>query len=461
MLRLFNSLTLEKEVFEPLVPETVRLYTCGPTVYDYAHIGNFRTFVFDDLLRRFLKYKGYRVTQVMNITDVDDKTIRGAQKERIGFKEYTARYTKAFFEDLDTLNIERAEHYPAATEHIADMVALVKRLSKKGYTYEVGGSTYFRIAAFPEYGKLSHIVVDSDATFSRVEADEYGKEAPRDFALWKAWSEADGEVAWDTEIGRGRPGWHIECSAMSMRYLGEQFDIHTGGIDNMFPHHENEIAQSEAATGKPFVKYWLHCQHLLADNKKMSKSLGNYYTLRDLLADGHKPKAVRYELLSTHYRQQHNFTLEGLRASAQSVQRLLDFMANLRDCRGEESAIEALLAMTEVEFERSLDDDLNISAALGAVFDYVREANRLMSEGRFGPGNARQTRAVMERFDTVLGLLEEEPLRLDKELERLVEQREEARRARNYARADAIRIELRSRGFVVEDTPQGPRLKQA
>jgi len=460
--RLFNSLSLQKEVFEPLEPEGVRLYTCGPTVYDYAHIGNFRTFVFDDLLRRYLAYKGYRVTQVMNITDVDDKTIRGSQEEGISLEEHTARYTEAFFEDFHTLNIERAEHYPAATEHIAEMVELVKRLTARGYTYEVGGSTYFRIAAFPEYGKLSHIVVDRDAsTFSRVEADEYGKEAARDFALWKAWSDADGEVAWDTEIGRGRPGWHIECSAMSMKYLGEQFDIHTGGIDNMFPHHENEIAQSEAATGEPFVKYWLHCQHLLVDNKKMSKSLGNYYTLRDLLAEGYKPKAIRYELLSTHYRQQHNFTLEGLKASGQSVQRLLDFMANLRRCDADESTIGDLLAMTEVSFERSLDDDLNISAALAAVFDFVREANRLMAAGKFGPGNARHATAMMQRFDTALGLLEEEPLEADDELQRLIEEREEARRTKNYARADEIRAELRSRGCVVEDTPEGPRLKQA
>jgi len=445
-----------------LQPGVVRLYTCGPTVYDYAHIGNFRTFVFDDLLRRYLKYKGYRVTQVMNITDVDDKTIAGSRAEGVSLKEYTGRYTKAFFEDIQTLNVELAEYYPAATDHIAEMVELVKRLGAKGYTYEVGRSTYFRIASFPEYGKLSRVIVDKDASaFSRVDADEYGKEAARDFALWKAWSEADGDVAWDTEIGRGRPGWHIECSAMSMKYLGEQFDIHTGGIDNMFPHHENEIAQSEAATGKPFVKCWLHCQHLLVDNRKMSKSLGNYYTLRDLLARGYKPRAIRYELLSTHYRQQHNFTLEGLKASGQSLQRLLDFMASLRRSAGDESAISDLLAMTEVNFELSLDDDLNISAALAATFDFVREANRLMAEGKFGPGNARDAAAMLRKFDAVLGLLEEEPVRFDDEIKRLVEEREDARRAKNYSRADAIRAELRARGYIVEDTPEGPHLREA
>ncbi len=462
MPRFFNSLSLQKEEFEPLESGFVRFYTCGPTVYDYAHIGNFRTFIFDDLLRRYLKFRGYRVAQVMNITDVDDKTIRGSQSEGVSLEEYTGRYTKAFFEDCETLNIERAEHYPAATGHIPEMVDLVKCLTAKGFTYEIGGSVYFRIAAFPDYGKLSHIELDRDAgTFSRVDADEYGKETPRDFALWKAWSDADGDVAWDTELGRGRPGWHIECSAMSIKYLGEQFDIHTGGIDNMFPHHENEIAQSEGATGKRFVKYWLHCQHLLVDNKKMSKSLGNYYTLRDLLAMGYKPKAIRYELLSTHYRQQHNFTLDGLKASGQSVQRLLDFMASLKRCEGDESYISDLLSGTEAAFERGLDDDLNVSAALAAVFDLVREANRLIADKKFGPGNARDAAAMMERFDVVLGLLEEEPLEVDDELNSLLEQREEARRVKNYARADEIRAELCSRGYIVEDTPEGPRLKEA
>ncbi|RMF88331.1 MAG: cysteine--tRNA ligase, partial [Nitrospinota bacterium] len=317
MLKFYNSLTRRKEEFHPIEPGRVRMYTCGPTVYDYAHIGNFRAYIFEDILRRYLKYKGYQVTQVMNITDVDDKTIRESRRRGMSLKEFTSFYVQAFFEDLETLNIERAEYYPAATEHIDQMVALIKRLIENGHTYEVDGSIYFRISTFPAYGRLAGLdaVQLQGGASGRVDADEYGKEDVRDFVLWKAWREEDGDVFWETELGKGRPGWHIECSAMSMHYLGEHFDIHTGGIDNLFPHHENEIAQSEAATKKPFVNYWLHCQHLLVNNAKMSKSLGNFYTLRDLLERGYKPKAIRYALLSTHYRQQHNFTFEGLAAA--------------------------------------------------------------------------------------------------------------------------------------------------
>jgi cysteinyl-tRNA synthetase len=309
----FNTLTRQKESFTPIEEGKAKIYTCGPTVYDFAHIGNFRAFLFDDLLKRWLEYRGFEVVHVMNITDVDDKTIKGSRKRNVPLREYTDYYMKAFFEDIDTLKIERANYYPRATEHIPEMVALIKRLMERGYAYKgEDGSIYYAISKFKEYGKLSRIKVDDLKAGARVKVDEYGKEEAQDFALWKAWTQEDGEVFWDTEIGKGRPGWHIECSAMSMKYLGETFDIHCGGVDNMFPHHENEIAQSEAATGKKFVNYWLHNEHLLVEGKRMGKRFGNYYTLRDLLKMGYDPKAIRYLLILTHYRQQFNFTFEGL-----------------------------------------------------------------------------------------------------------------------------------------------------
>src|ERR671925_2203912 len=433
MLRLYNTLTRVKEDFQPLHPGEVRIYTCGPTVYDYAHIGNFRAFVFEDILRRYLMYKGYRVIQVMNLTDVDDKTIRGARQANVSLREYVDYYKKAFFEDLDTLHIQRAEYYPAATDHIPEMVALIKRLLERGAAYRAGDSIYFKVEAFPEYGKLAHLEerqLQAGAS-GRVDADEYEKEDARDFALWKGWTEADGDVYWETELGKGRPGWHIECSVMAMKYLGTPIDIHAGGVDLIFPHHENEIAQSEAASGQRFVQRWMHCQFLLVESQKMSKSLGNFYTLRDLLQGGHKPKAIRYSLLSTHYRQTQNFTLDGLAAAEAAVQRLQDFVANLQTAEGTGTPVDGLIRQAVQQFEEGMDDDLNISLGLAAIFEFVRDVNRLLADGRLSRENAQAVMATMRQFDRVLGLLDEGEPAVDADVERLAQEREQARKRRD------------------------------
>ncbi|MBM3224038.1 MAG: cysteine--tRNA ligase [Candidatus Tectomicrobia bacterium] len=462
MLRFYNTLTRQKDVFQPLEPGQVRMYTCGPTVYNYPHIGNYRAYIFEDVLRRYLKYRGYQVTQVMNLTDVEDKTIRDSQKAGMTLSDFTAIYSKAFFEDLQTLTIEPAECYPAATEHIPEMVAIIQQLQERGYTYTIDGSIYYRIDRFPDYGKLAHLDAETlqHGASGRVDNDEYAKDDMRDFALWKSWTPDDGDVYWETPLGKGRPGWHIECSAMSMKYLGKHFDIHTGGEDNIFPHHENEIAQSEAATGESFVNYWLHCRHLLVDNQKMSKSMGNFYTLRDLLDKGFKPKSIRYALLSIHYRQPLNFTLEGLHAADQAVQRLLDFAQHVRTAQGAGFDVTPLLAETQQRFEEALDDDLNMSGALGAIFEMVREVNRAIAQGQLSAAGAAQVTALLECFDTVLGLLTVDQAPLDQVVERLMEERQQARKSRDFARADVLREQLREHGYVVEDTPQGPRLKR-
>jgi cysteinyl-tRNA synthetase len=462
MLRLYNTLTRLKEEFQPIQPGEVRLYTCGPTVYDHAHIGNFRAFVFEDIMRRYLLYKGYRVIQVMNLTDVDDKTIRGARQAKMSLSDYVKFYAQAFFEDLQTLNIQPAEYYPAATEHIPDMVALINRLLERGLAYQAGGSVYFKVDAFPGYGKLSHLEdrqLQAGAS-GRVDADEYEKEDVRDFALWKGWTETDGDVYWETELGKGRPGWHIECSAMAMKYLGNPIDIHAGGIDLVFPHHENEIAQSEGATGQPFVQRWLHCQHLLVNNQKMSKSLGNFYTLRDLLGQGQKAMAIRYSLLSTHYRQAQNFTLEGLAAAEAAVQRLQDFMANLQTAEGAGTPVDGLISQATRQFEEGMDDDLNISLGLAAIFEFVRDVNRLLADGRLSRENAQAVITTMRQFDQVLGLLDEVDAPVDAEVKRLLQEREQARKRRDFATADRLRAQIATLGYVVEDTPRGPRLKR-
>ncbi len=460
-IRFFNTLSRRKEEFVPLEEGRVRIYTCGPTVYDYAHIGNFRAYIFEDLLRRYLKYRGYQVYQVMNITDVDDKTIAGAKEEKIPLGEFTQRYRQAFFKDLETLNIERAEVYPLATEHIGDMVALVKRLIENGYAYEAKGSYYFRIFQFKDYGKLSHMRLDGLRSGARVSSDEYEKDEASDFALWKAWDSEDGDVYWETELGKGRPGWHIECSTMSMKYLGEHFDIHTGGVDNIFPHHENEIAQSEGATGVKFVNYWLHNEHLIVEGRKMSKSLGNYYTLRDILAKGYDPRAIRYLLLSTHYRQKLNFTFDGLKASQEAVERLEDFVTNLKRLTGEEkiSEVESLISRAEDEFCQALDDDLNISGGWGALFKLVRESNRLISQGGMGKREGEMVLKAVRDFDRVLGILKEEEEEIGEEELMLIKKREQARKEGNWELADRIREELLGRGVSLEDRPEGTTYK--
>jgi len=458
----FNTLTRRKEAFKPLEAGKVKIYTCGPTVYDFAHIGNFRAFLFEDLLKRWLVQRGFKVTHVMNLTDIDDKTIKGSQTQGVPLRQFTDFYVKAFFEDTKALNIEPAEVYPKATDHVPEMVNLIKTLMIKGYAYRgEDGSIYYAVCKFADYGKLSKIKVDELKAGARVSQDEYAKEEAQDFALWKAWTPEDGDVFWGKELGKGRPGWHIECSAMSMKYLGETFDIHCGGVDNMFPHHENEIAQSEAATGKKFVNYWMHNEHLQVEGKKMSKSLGNFYTLRDLLAKGYDPIAIRYLLMSTHYRQQFNFTFEGLEAAKGAVDRLRNFVRRLHDTDGKESVgkVATFTAKAEACFGGSMDDDLNIGIALASLFDFVREINNLLDANMVSKGEAAEVGGLMMRFDEVLGVIGkvevEEALPAD--IDALVQKREEARKAKSWKEADAIRAQLKAMGIVLEDTAQGVR----
>jgi cysteinyl-tRNA synthetase len=451
-----------KEEFKTIEDGNVRMYTCGPTIYDYSHIGNYRTFLFEDLLRRYFKYKGYRVTHVMNITDIDDKTIKGSQEQGVPLSEYTAKYKEAFFEDMDTLNAERAEHYPEATKHIAEMVDLTKKLIDKGLAYEAGGSWYYKISGFPEYGKLSHMKLDGLKAGARVASDEYEKDQVSDFALWKGWEEADGDVFWETDLGKGRPGWHIECSAMSMKYLGEHFDIHTGAVDNIFPHHENEIAQSEAATDKPFANLWMHALHLIVEGRKMAKSLGNFYTLREILEKGHAPLAIRYLLISTHYRMQLNFTFEGLDAARNGLERYNDFIANLADVTSDTDGGEAdeFIRKAKKGFEEALDDDLNISEALGVVFDFIRDINRLKAEDKLSKAEADRALETINGFDSVLGFRKKDEAGLDEEIEAKIQARIDARNAKDWTEADRLRDELLAQGIILEDTPTGTKWKR-
>jgi len=459
---LFNTLTRKKEKFKPLTDSEVKIYTCGPTVYDYAHIGNFRAFIFEDLLKRWLIYRGFKVTHVMNLTDIDDKTIKGSQKQGIPLNKFTEFYVEAFFEDIKKLNIQAADKYPKATEHIPEMVALIKTLMTKGVAYKgEDDSIYFSVNKFSEYGKLSKIKVGELKTGARVSQDEYAKEEARDFALWKAWTPEDGEVFWETELGKGRPGWHIECSAMSTKYLGATFDIHCGGIDNMFPHHENEIAQSEAATDKKFVNYWMHNEHLQVEGKKMAKRLGNFYTLRDLLSKGYDPIAIRYLLMSTHYRQQFNFTFEGLESAKNAVDRLRNFMRRLKETREQENQgkVTKFVDKLEEDFGNAMNDDLNIGIALAALFDFVREINNLLDLNAVSKKEAKAIENTISKLDQVLGVIGKVENRetLPSEVEVLVQKREEARKNKNWKEADAIRTQLKAMGIILEDTAQGVR----
>ena len=461
-LRFHNTLTRQQEEFVPLHPGEVRLYTCGPTVYDYAHIGNFRTYLWEDLLRRYLKFRGYKVTQAMNLTDVDDKTIANARESGVTLDDYTRPYIDAFFEDVAALGMEKAEHYPRATAFIPEMARLVHRLNASGHVYESRGSLYFKISTFPGYGRLSRVDPAAAAGQARIDSDEYEKDNPRDFAVWKA--PKDGEPFWETEVGPGRPGWHIECSAMSMHLLGETFDIHTGGVDNIFPHHENEIAQSEAATGRPFVRYWMHAAHLVVDGEKMSKSKGNFYTLRDLAARGYDMRVVRYLLLSVHYRKPLNFTFEGLSQTAAALGRIddlvlrLDATAQHLDTEGGGVAArvgESLEGMTE-----ALDDDLNTAGALGHLFDLVRETHTAIDAGRFGTRDLEAARQALSAVETIFGIKPGQRADLNAEIENLIKKRGEARARKDFAAADRIRDELLERGIILEDTPQGVRWKR-
>ena len=462
-IRFLNTLTRRVEPLVPLDGDHVRLYTCGPTVYNFVHIGNLRTFLFEDVLRRTLKVFGYRVTQVMNLTDIDDKTIRDSNAEGISLREFTDRYIAAFFADIDALRVERAEHYPRATDYVPQMAALVRRLAERGHTYELDGSTYFRIATFPGYGKLSGIDPDKVMAGARVDSDEYEKEDVRDFVLWKAAKE--GEPFWESELGRGRPGWHLECSAMSMELLGETFDIHTGGVDNAFPHHENEIAQSEGASGKPFVRVWLHAEHLVVEGQKMAKSLGNFFTLRDLVARGHDPLAIRYLLISVPYRQKLNFTFDGLHAAAAGVERIgntLRRLAHTPPAAGDGSLAVADVEAFERELDESLADDLNTARALAALHQLLTRVNQALDGAGIGAAARALLDAAFARTDAILGIVPrlEEGV-ADAAVEALIAERVAARKARDFARADAIRCELTERGIVLEDTPHGPVWRRA
>ncbi len=455
-MRIYNTLTRRVEPLEPLEPGRVGLYTCGPTVYDFAHIGNFRTYVWEDLLRRTLKLVGLSVTQVMNITDVEDKIIARMAATGKSLEQVTEPYIRAFFEDLDTLRIERAEHYPRATDHVPEMLELAGRLERRGCTYQSKGSLYYRIDSFPGYGRLSNLDNREIRQGASVDSDEYDKDDARDFVLWKA--HRAGEPCWDGPYGPGRPGWHLECSAMSIKYLGPSFDLHTGGVDNIFPHHENEIAQSEAATGRPFVKYWMHAAHLLVDGEKMAKSKGNFHTLRDLVERGHEPRAIRLLLLGTHYRSPLNFTLAGLAQATAELERLDDLSRRIEreePAAGTNGRFEATLARESAAFEAALADDLNISEALGALFRLVREAHVAMDRGELPAGSRATLVAALGRIDGVLGVLDRGAADLDTEVAEQIRLRAEARRVRDFAEADRIRDRLAARGIVLEDTPGG------
>ena len=485
-LRLYNTLPGKVEEFSPAVDNTVRMYACGPTVYDYGHIGNFRTFVAVDILRRFLRQTGRQLLHVMNITDVDDKIIRNAAKQQKTVSEYTRQYEEAFLEDMQTLNLERPERVVRATEHIEEMAKFIQELEQKGFAYRTeDGSYYFRIAKFPDYGKLSKKDFSGMEVGARVDVDEYEKDNARDFALWK--SPKPGEACWDSSIGKGRPGWHIECSVMSMKYLGSSFDLHAGGEDLTFPHHENEIAQSEALTGQQFARFWMHVRFLLVEGKKMSKSEGNFFTLRDLLLKGHKPSAIRFLLTSVPYRKQLNFTFDGLRQAAHSVQRLRDFKARLEMSRlepGKNETAHEIAARAQSEMRSALDDDLNTAQALAAMFDMVREANTLADRGELRQDDKAPLLQALRQFDEIFAVVEDDdtakmnralewarahglangaglsPAITDEEVELLVGERNDAKKARDFARSDAIRKQLTEAGIIVEDTKDGTRWKR-
>jgi len=479
-LRFYNTLTQQVEPFAPLHDNVVKMYTCGPTVYNYVHIGNLRTFTFQDILRRWLQARGYRLDHVMNITDIEDKIIRHALAAHQTIYEYTQKYTDAFLEDIDTLRLQRPEHLVKATDCIGEMVGAIQKLEELGYTYNSDGSVYYRIAKFPEYGKLSHHDFSGSMAGARVDVDEYDKADARDFVLWKA--KKEGEPSWNTPIGDGRPGWHIECSVMAMKYLGETLDIHTGGVDLAFPHHENEIAQSEAITGKPFARFWMHAEHLSIEAQKMSKSVGNFFTLRDLLAQGYAPETIRYLLASVPYRKKLNFTFDGLKAAATSIERLRNYQLRLKTGKFAKGLNPAIVDRTNLAmntFDEALDDDLNTAEALAAAFEFVRDTNTAMDNDEFLADNVEGALAFLKRFDSVFDVLERSVrpanvaygstdhaefnirvLPSDAEINALVEERTAAKKARDFALADKLRQDLAAQGVIVEDTKEGVRWKR-
>ena len=463
-LRFYNTLTQTLEAFTPLGGNEVRMYTCGPTVYNYVHIGNLRTFTFQDILRRWLQAHGYVLNHVMNITDIEDKIIRHAAANHQTIFEYTAKYTEAFLEDTAKLRLQRPERIVKATDCIDDMVGAIEKLQQRGFTYVSDGSVYYRIAQFPEYGKLSHNDFSGIKAGARVDVDEYEKNDARDFVLWKA--KKDNEPAWKTPIGEGRPGWHIECSVMAMKYLGETLDIHTGGVDLTFPHHENEIAQSEAITGKQFARFWLHAEHLSIDAQKMSKSMGNFYTLRDLLEQGHTAEAVRYLLASVPYRKKLNFTFDGLKAAQTSIERLRNYQLRLQSTKfapGETPPLTERVGEANSAFAAALDEDLNTADALASAFEFVRETNSVMDAGTFLAGDAQKALAFLQRFDSVFDVLTTATQTgglSDSDIDASIAERNAARKARDFRRADEIRNHLAAQGVILEDTKEGIRWKR-
>ncbi len=444
--------------------KTVRMYTCGPTVYNYVHIGNLRTFTFQDILRRWLRARGYALNHVMNITDVEDKIIRSAMQQGKTLHEYTEPFEKAFLEDTDALRLERPERLVRATEHIPEMVAAIEKLEQKGFTYQSDGSVYFKISKFAGYGKLSHLDVSGIRAGARVDVDEYDKADARDFVLWKA--KRDSEPSWDAPMGAGRPGWHIECSVMAMKYLGDTLDIHAGGVDLTFPHHENEIAQSEALSGKQFSRFWLHAEHLIVEGQKMSKSLGNFYTLRDLFERGYQPEVIRYLLVSVPYRKKLNFTFDGLKAAATSIDRLRNYKLRLdtdKFAAGENAAITERTALALKQFEESLDDDLNTAEALAAIFEYVRDTNSSMDAGEFDEGNRAAAQELFVRFDSIMDVLKPTSREVgisEAQIDALIAERVQAKKTKNFQRSDEIRAELLVGGVILEDTKEGMRWKR-
>jgi cysteinyl-tRNA synthetase len=462
-MRFFNTYSRQIEEFEPRDPASrqIKIYTCGPTVYSRAHIGNFRAYIFEDLLQRYLELRGYKVHRVMNITDVDDKTIRGARVAGVPLQQFTTQFKDAFFEDMKTLRIKRADEFPAATDHhyIDRMIEMIGTLISRGLAYQADDeSVYFRINKFPNYGKLAHFDLTQLQSTGRVKHDEYDKEHIGDFALWKTWDEEDGDVRWDSPWGPGRPGWHIECSAMSTALLGDQIDIHCGGVDNIFPHHEAEIAQSEGVTGKKFVRYWLHCAHLLVDGQKMAKSLGNFYTVPDVLAKGYTGRELRYALLRVHYRVPLNFTWEGMKEARESLARIDEWLTRLHEIAEKKIHKGEGKTQSGQQFEEALDDDLNISAALGFLFDSIRETNRALDQNEMDAASAKAWLNCWERINSVLDLETETKTVVPEEVAALAKDRENARREKNWKRSDELRDRISELGWEVRDTKDGPKL---
>lgn len=471
-MKFFNTLGKKLEDFVPATPGKAGLYTCGPTVYNYAHIGNFRAYLFEDLLRRTLEYHGLDVTHVMNLTDVDDKTIRDSQKAGLSLDDFTGKYKKAFFEDIDTLRIERATYYPEATTHVPEMIEMIKVLFDKGYAYQSGdGSVYFSIAKFASYGQLAKIDMSEQRTVERVKSDEYAKDSVSDFALWKAYDEKDGDVKWDSPWGPGRPGWHLECSAMSQKYLGKTFDLHTGGIDNMFPHHEDEIAQSEAANGCKFVNYWMHCEHLTVNRQKMSKSLGNFYTMRDLLEKGYTGREIRWSLIGTHYRSKLNFDIASLDQSRQALNKFSELFRHLAALPAGsvgKSEMEARSIEAKNKFGEAFGNDLNVSEATAEIFKFTKDVRSALANKAIEKEAAQIILDAYRDFDRIMGALDvddavssvesESSSAIPCDIMELVEKRAAAKKARDFAGADAVRDELKAKGYLVKDTPAGPEI---